>query len=73
MDENIIEELKQELSNHQFYIRTNRDRATTDTTFMRNFVANIKKLSVALFSFNSDDMKLIISDLSTSNIKVCFV
>ena len=74
IDENIIEELKQELRYFQFYIDTDHERVTTDTIFMRNFVTQIRQLQVNdPFNFNSNDMKNIISALSTSNINVCFV
>ena len=73
MNSRIINQLKENLQNHKFYVCINNELITSDLLFIKKFVSQINKLRVDAYSLNSNDMEEIKCTLSNSNVKVCFV
>ena len=69
-NQNIINELKSNLSSHNFVFDTNYTQVTTDVLFIRNFVTQINELKLSYI--NTISLKRMIRTLSTSHVKVCF-
>ena len=70
----MINQLKENLKNNKFYIRTNHDEITSALLFIKKFVSQINLLEVdADYGLNSNEMEEIKYTLSNLNIKVSFV
>ena len=68
----IINQLKENLQNHKFFIETKHNQITRDLIFIKKFVSQINRLDVN-DDVNSNDMEKIKHKLSNSNIKVSVV
>ena len=69
----IINQLKENLQNHNFCFKTNHHQITRDFIFIKKFVRQLNELRVFADGFNSNYMEEIKNTLSNSNIKVSFV
>ena len=78
----MINQLKVELQNFKFYIRTKHGRVITDGNFIKKFATQIKDLWVDydgqtdimkknMGDITLNDMQMLTNTLSSSNIKVC--
>ena len=68
----IRNQLKENVQNYKFNIRTQRDRIATDEYFIRRFVTKINQLKLKP-DLSLNGIKRIREALIDCNIKVCFV
>ena len=69
----IINQLKENLQNHKFFIHIVRYNITRDLLFIKKFVSQINELKLDATGLKSKDMEEIKCILSNSSIKVSFV
>ena len=64
--------MKENLTNHKFYIEFKHNHTTYDLIFMKKFVSQLKLLNVNAYGLNSNEMEELKNKLSNSNTKVSF-